>query len=149
MLDTRLQQYNEKMKLADDAKKVRKDIKAAQSLILQADLKARRKVLKRLGYIDADEMVTTKVCNRFKAITVLKCIIILIVSFFLQGRVAAELSVGQELVLAEIIFDGRYNDLTPEQVCALSSCFIWREKYVSFAVSLGQLLPLKSNLLTT
>jgi ATP-dependent RNA helicase DOB1 len=47
--------------------------------------------------------------------------------------VAAELSVGQELVLAEIIFDGRYNDLTPEQVCALSSCFVWREKYVSCA----------------
>jgi hypothetical protein len=76
-LDTRLQQYIEKMKLADDAKKVRKEIKAAQSLILQEDLKARRKVLTRLGYIDADEMVTTKVCNGFKrSIAVLKCIYI-------------------------------------------------------------------------
>lgn len=85
------------MKLANDAKRVRKDIKAAQSLILQKDLKARRKVLKRLGYIDADEMVTTKVCNGFKralTLTILKCVCILTMSYYSAGTSGSRVICG-------------------------------------------------------
>ena len=85
-------------------KATKKEIKAAQSLILQEDLKHRRKVLKRLGYVDKEGIVS------------------------LKGRVASEIRTGNELVLTELMFDGVFNDLTIEQICALMSCFIWRDK---------------------
>lgn len=41
---------------------------------------------------------------------------------------ASELTTGDELVLAEMVFNGDFRDLTPEQAACIISCFIWREK---------------------
>ena len=73
---TVLQMLAEKVRLA------RKEVKAAQNLILQAELKARRRVLRRLGYVDSDGVVTVK------------------------GRAAAEIQSADELVLTELMFSG-------------------------------------------
>lgn len=68
--------------LGEKARLARKEAKAAQSLILQSELKARRRVLRRLGYVDSDGVVT------------------------LKGRAAAEIQSADELVLTELIFSG-------------------------------------------
>lgn len=45
-----------------------------------------------------------------------------------QGHVASEITTGDELVLTEMVFNGVFNSLNPEQICSLLSAFIWREK---------------------
>ncbi len=70
--------------LAEKVRLARKEVKAAQNLILQAELKARRRVLRRLGYVDSDGVVTVK------------------------GRAAAEIQSADELVLTELMFSGAF-----------------------------------------
>jgi len=41
--------------------------------------------------------------------------------------VACEISSGDELLLTEMIFDGLFNSLAPEQCAALLSCFVFSE----------------------
>ena len=60
----------------------RKEVKAAQNLILQQELKARRRVLRKLGFVDSNGIVTMK------------------------GRAAAEIQSADELVLTELMFNG-------------------------------------------
>jgi ATP-dependent RNA helicase DOB1 len=46
-----------------------------------------------------------------------------------KGRVAADLASGHdELVLAELLLGGAFSDLSPDQLVALCSCFVWSEK---------------------
>ena len=68
--------------LAEKVRLARKEVKSAQNLILQAELKARRRVLRRLGYVDSEGVVTVK------------------------GRAAAEIQSADELVLTELMFNG-------------------------------------------
>ena len=75
--------------LAEKVRLARKEVKAAQNLILQAELKARRKVLRRLGYVDSDGVVTVK------------------------GRAAAEIQSADELVLTELMFSGAFKVWDP------------------------------------
>jgi ATP-dependent RNA helicase DOB1 len=46
----------------------------------------------------------------------------------MKGRVACEISAGDELLLTEMIFNGVFNDLTVEQTVAMLSCFVFSEK---------------------
>lgn len=85
---TVLQMLAEKVRLA------RKEVKAAQNLILQAELKARRRVLRRLGYVDSDGVVTVK------------------------GRAAAEIQSADELVLTELMFSGVFKVNVAKSACA-------------------------------
>jgi ATP-dependent RNA helicase DOB1 len=46
-----------------------------------------------------------------------------------KGRLSAELASGHdELVLAELLLGGAFADLSPDQLVALCSCFVWSEK---------------------
>ncbi|KAL3145466.1 hypothetical protein ABBQ32_003293 [Trebouxia sp. C0010 RCD-2024] len=103
-LDERLTLLRHKQMLAEKVRLARKEVKAAQNLILQAELKARRRVLRRLGYVDSDGVVTVK------------------------GRAAAEIQSADELVLTELMFNGVFKELKPEQVVALVSCTVWQER---------------------
>jgi hypothetical protein len=69
-LATRLGALQAKRALAAAARTARREAKAAAGLVLSDELKARQRVLRRLGYIDEEGLVTTK------------------------GRVAADLQVG-------------------------------------------------------
>lgn len=42
----------------------------------------------------------------------------------LKGRVACEISTGDELLLTEMIFNGIFNELTTAKAVALLSCFV-------------------------
>ena len=68
--------------LAEKVRLARKEVKAAQNLILQQELRARRRVLRKLGFVDSNGIVTMK------------------------GRAAAEIQSADELVLTELMFNG-------------------------------------------
>ncbi|KAF2833537.1 antiviral helicase [Ophiobolus disseminans] len=97
-------QYAAKMALSDKIKKVKKDIADALSVAQLDELKSRKRVLRRLGFIDDADVVQ------------------------LKARVACEISTGDELVLSELLFNRFFNELTPEQCAACLSCFIFEEK---------------------
>lgn len=92
------------MGLSDKIKKVKKEIADALSVIQLDELKSRKRVLRRLGFIDDADVVQ------------------------LKARVACEISTGDELVLSELLFNRFFNELTPEQCAACLSCFIFEEK---------------------
>jgi ATP-dependent RNA helicase DOB1 len=97
-------EYANKMALADKSKKIKKDIADALSITQLDELKNRKRVLRRLGFIDDADVVQ------------------------LKARVACEISTGDELVLSELLFNRFFNELTPEQCAACLSCFIFEEK---------------------
>ncbi|PSN68689.1 ATP-dependent RNA helicase-like protein DOB1 [Corynespora cassiicola Philippines] len=97
-------QYVRKMETADKIKATKKEIANALSVIQLDELKCRKRVLRRLGFIDEADVVQIK------------------------ARVACEISTGDELVLSELLFNRFFNELTPEQCAACLSCFIFEEK---------------------
>ena len=97
-------QYAEKVKMIAKAKEMRGKIADALSILQLDELKNRKRVLRRLGFVNETDVVQ------------------------LKARVACEISTGDELVLSELLFDGFFNELTPEQCAAALSCFICEEK---------------------
>ena len=63
-----------------------------------------KRVLRRLGYIDEGDVVQSK------------------------GRVACEINSADELLLTELIYDGVFLDLTPQQCVALLASVVFLEK---------------------
>jgi ATP-dependent RNA helicase DOB1 len=107
--------YSQKMDLQEQIRSLKKQIQATQDVLQLEELKCRKRVLRRLGFTTANDIVDVK------------------------GRVACEISSGDELLLTELIFNGAFNSLTPEQCAALLSCFVFDEK-------VGDLFPLACEL---
>lgn len=85
-------------------KTTKKKIAEAMSVMQLEELKCRKRVLRRFGFINEAEVVQ------------------------LKARVACEISTGDELMLAELLFNGFFNDMTPEQIASVVSCFVFEEK---------------------
>lgn len=98
------EQYERKANLERQVLEAKNDLKKAQSLLQIGDLKKYKRVLRRLGYCNATDVID------------------------LKGRVACEIDTGDELVTTELLFNGVFNDLTVSQACALLSCFVFQEK---------------------
>lgn len=96
--------YEEKVELEAKIKTLQEKIVETQAVIQLDDLKHRKRVLRRLGFCTANDVIE------------------------LKGRVACEISTGDELLLTELIFNGNFNDLNSEQCCALLSCFVFQER---------------------
>jgi ATP-dependent RNA helicase DOB1 len=94
----------ERKKIENDAKELRKRLRASDNVVMKDELKAMKRVLRRLGYISAEGVIE------------------------LKGKVACEINAGDELLLSELMFNGHFNDLTPEQCAALLSCTVFQEK---------------------
>lgn len=92
------------METINKIKSVKKQITAALSIMQLDELKNRKRVLRRFGFINEAEVVQVK------------------------ARVACEISTGDELLLSELLFDGFFNELSPEVCAAALSCFIFEEK---------------------
>ncbi|KAK0635066.1 rRNA-processing arch domain-containing protein [Bombardia bombarda] len=106
------QQYSTKVALGDKIKEKKKAIAKAHSIAQLDELKSRKRVLRRLGFINEAEVVQMK------------------------ARVACEISSteGHELLLAELLFNRYFNELTPEVCAAVLSCFIFDEKVDTQAI---------------
>ncbi|CCF55524.1 hypothetical protein KAFR_0A00860 [Kazachstania africana CBS 2517] len=97
-------QYGKKHKLNEEMKQLKHKISESQSVIQLDDLRRRKRVLRRLGFCTPNDIIE------------------------LKGRVACEISSGDELLLTELIFNGNFNELKPEQAAALLSCFAFQER---------------------
>lgn len=85
------------------------------------DLVARKRVLRRLGFVSPNDVIE------------------------LKGRVACEITSGNELVLTELIFEGIFSRLTAEQTASLLSCFVFDER----VSEMPQLCPVMADALRT
>lgn len=103
-------QYAEKIELHNKQKAIKRKIIDAQAVMQLDELKSRKRVLRRLRFINEAEVVQ------------------------LKARVACEISTGDELLLSELLFDGFFNELVPEVCAAVLSCFIFEEKAESPAL---------------
>ena len=99
-----LRAYEKKRDLLEQSKAVREEARSFQKLAMKEDLKKMKKVLKKLGHVDANGVIQTK------------------------GRTACEVNTADELVVVELIFTGVFNDLSVEQSVALLSCMTFDER---------------------
>ncbi|KAL4921237.1 rRNA-processing arch domain-containing protein [Aspergillus aurantiobrunneus] len=98
------EQYSEKVDLGNKIKATKKKIFEGMAIQQLDELKCRKRVLRRFGFINEAEVVQ------------------------LKARVACEISTGDELMLSELLFNGFFNKLTPEQAAAVLSVFVFEEK---------------------
>ncbi|KAI1506185.1 rRNA-processing arch domain-containing protein [Biscogniauxia marginata] len=100
------EQYSTKIARTEEIKALKKKIGKAHSIAQLDELKSRKRVLRRLGFISDGEVVQMK------------------------ARVACEISSteGHELLLSELLFNRFFNELTPELCAAVLSVFIFDEK---------------------
>ena len=103
--------YAQKQEAQTKIRDLKKRIMATHDVLQLEELKCRKRVLRRLGFTNSSDIAE------------------------LKGRVACEISTGDELLLTELIFNGVFNSLLPEQSASLLSCFVFTEK-VSTMVSL-------------
>ena len=96
--------YARKQEHQNTIRELRKRIQATHNVLQMEELKCRKRVLRRLGFTTAEDIVDMK------------------------GRVACEISTGDELLLMELICNGVFNSLSPEQCAGLLSCFVFTEK---------------------
>uniref|UniRef100_V5H1W4 Putative cytoplasmic exosomal rna helicase ski2 dead-box superfamily n=1 Tax=Ixodes ricinus TaxID=34613 RepID=V5H1W4_IXORI len=96
--------YEEKMMVVKEMKEVKMELKKAKSLLQMDELKCRKRVLRRLGYCTAADVMEIK------------------------GKVACEISSADELLVTEMIFNNMFNDLDVHQATALLGCLVFQEK---------------------
>lgn len=98
------EKYEKKLKLEEEMANLKIQMKKTRSLLQMDELKCRKRVLRRLGYCTSADVIEIK------------------------GRVACEISSGDELLLTEMLFQGAFNELNVYQIAALLSCFVFEEK---------------------
>ncbi|ELU06394.1 hypothetical protein CAPTEDRAFT_155216 [Capitella teleta] len=96
--------YEKKANIGTEIKGVKAELKKKRSLLQMDELKCRKRVLRRMGYCNASDVIE------------------------LKGRVACEIDSADEILLTELLFNGVFNDLKAEEMCALLSCFVFQEK---------------------
>jgi len=109
-LEKNIKLIDKKTILLQQIKEAKKEMKKKKKIFQFEELKSRKRILRRLEYATTSDVIETK------------------------GRVACEISTGDELMLTELLFDGVFNDLSTEQCCALLSCFVNEENNKSKAI---------------
>ncbi|XP_015118558.1 exosome RNA helicase MTR4 [Diachasma alloeum] len=103
-LDVIYDNFSKKEEVGKQLKQAKQELKQAKSVLQMDELKCRKRVLRRMAYCTAADVIE------------------------LKGRVACELNGADELLLTEMIFNGLFNSLNIPQVAALLSCFVCDEK---------------------
>lgn len=92
--------WKRKLDMIEKVKVAKKELKFAEGIILRDELRRMKRVLKRLGFTNDAGVVEVK------------------------GRVACEINSADELVITELLLGGNLNDMPPEVLVALCSCFV-------------------------
>ena len=92
-----------KLELEADERALRKEVKAAQAVLMKDELKGMRRVLRRLGHVSDEGVIQNK------------------------GRVACEVSTADELLVTELMFSGVFNELPAKGLASLLSCLVVTE----------------------
>lgn len=104
LIEQKLKVLHKKKEITAQIKAIKKSMRSTSALAFKDELKARKRVLRRLGYVTRDDVVE------------------------LKGKVACEISSADELVLTELMFNGVFKDIKIEEMVSLLSCFVWQEK---------------------
>ncbi|KRY77804.1 Superkiller viralicidic activity 2-like 2, partial [Trichinella pseudospiralis] len=102
-----LEKFEEKQQLLNKLTEANENLRNTRNLIHLDELHRRKRVLRALGYANKQDVIT------------------------LKGRVACEISVADELLLTEMLFEGVFNELSTEKCASLLSCFVCQEKVES------------------
>lgn len=102
------EQYSRKKELLSRINSLKRQIRDTRAIVHMDELKHRKRLMRLLGYATEEDVIEMK------------------------GRVACEISTGDEILLTELMFSGAFNDLPPEVVVSLLSCFVFEEKVTSF-----------------
>ncbi|KAL3925688.1 MAG: hypothetical protein SGILL_000244, partial [Bacillariaceae sp.] len=95
--------YENRLDKKERARLLRDEARSFQSIAMKDDLKKMKRVLKKLGHVDANGVIQTK------------------------GRTACEINTADELIVTELIFTGVFKSLNVEQSVALLSCLTFGE----------------------
>ncbi|CAI9287231.1 unnamed protein product [Lactuca saligna] len=104
LIEQKLKVLHKKKEITAQIKTIKKSMRSSSALAFKDELKARKRVLRRLGYVTREDVVE------------------------LKGKVACEISSADELVLTELMFNGVFKDIKIEEMVSLLSCFVWQEK---------------------
>lgn len=104
LIEQKLKVLHKKQELTAKIKSLKRQMRSSTTLAFKDELKARKRVLRRLGYITSDDVVE------------------------LKGKVACEISSADELTLTELMFNGVFKDVKIEDMVSLLSCLVWQEK---------------------
>ncbi|EPS69767.1 hypothetical protein M569_04995 [Genlisea aurea] len=104
LIEEKLKLVHAKKELTNRIKSIKKALRSSSVLAFKDEFKARKRVLRRLGYLTDDGVVE------------------------LKGKVACEISSADELTLTELVFNGVLSGIPSEEMVSLLSCFVWREK---------------------
>lgn len=96
--------FESKISVGDEVRRIKAQLKAKKSLLQMEELKCRKRVLRRLGYATTQDVIEIK------------------------GRVACEIDSVDELLVTELLFENMFDDLSPSEVAAVMSCFVFDEK---------------------
>ncbi|KAF9620370.1 hypothetical protein IFM89_011105 [Coptis chinensis] len=104
LIEQKLKVLHMKKELKLKFKAIRETMRTSTVLAFKDELKARKRVLRRLGYVTSEDVVK------------------------LKGKVACEISSADELTLMELMLNGVLKDENVEEMVSLLSCFVWQEK---------------------
>lgn len=96
--------FDKKVKLHSRVQELEKQINQNKFMVMGDDLRAMRRVLKRLEFIDKDGVV------------------------LLKGRMACELTSADEVLMTEIVFQNVFADMEANHIIAACSCLVFDEK---------------------
>lgn len=105
-LNILLEYQSTRVQIQNQISDLSKRITQARSVLQMDELGNRKRLLRRLGYTRPEDIDVIDV----------------------KGRVACEISTGDELLLTELIFSAAFTTLTVDQINALLSCFVFQEK---------------------
>lgn len=97
-----INRYKEKEDTRNNIKSLMSSYKKLKELVLKDDLKHMKRVLRRLDFISNDTVIQ-------------------------KGQVCCLLSASDELLLTEMLFSGAFNEVEPNYLCGMLSCFLGSE----------------------
>lgn len=103
-IDQGIKDYERKQELTKKQQQITMDIYRNEQLAFEDTLRKMESVLRYLGFTDEDDVVQPK------------------------GRVACQINTADELLVTELIYNGVFLDLSPEQCVALLACLVFEEK---------------------
>jgi len=96
--------FTEKMELKQKVDDLKTKVKDTTSVVMGGNLRSMRRVLRKLDFTDKNGIVQVK------------------------GRMACDLSTSDELLVAEIVFQNVFEDLSGDQIVALLSTLVFDER---------------------
>lgn len=92
--------WKQKLTVNNHIREAKFKVKLGQGLLFKEELKRMKRVLRRLGFISDEGIVEVK------------------------GRLACEINTADELVITELLLGGSLNEMPPEVLVAVCSCFV-------------------------